>query len=316
METKLGCTEAAGISRRKLIMTSMLGGAALVGGGAVAIAPSRPLRFAHLTDPHLWDHFTARDGFAKVIERLAALSPAVDFVITGGDHVMEAFDVEPAKAARQWDVYDRAIESVRRRMSIYPVLGNHDLLGWDRREGESDYGKTMALDRLGMATPYYSFDRGRWHFICLDNIARRGGGYIGALDEQQKEWLKADLQRTGHQRPICVVTHIPLLSACVFFDPASNAVAGTHRVACSDMHEDVRGIVQLLGLEDRKYNVRLAISGHIHLRDRVDYSGTSFICGGAASGNWWRGDWAGYRSGFGVYELHEDGRFEHVHVFS
>ena len=60
------------------------------------------------------------------------------------------------------------------------------------------------------------------------------------------------------------------------------------------------------------HNVRLLASGHIHLVDRVEYLGMTFVCDGAVSGAWWNGANQEFTEGRGVIDLWHDGSFEHA----
>jgi hypothetical protein len=60
-----------------------------------------------------------------------------------------------------------------------------------------------------------------------------------------------------------------------------------------------------------KYNVKLCISGHVHMVDRVEYLGITFICDGSVCGNWWKGKHHEFDEGFGVFDFYPDGSFEH-----
>jgi hypothetical protein len=63
--------------------------------------------------------------------------------------------------------------------------------------------------------------------------------------------------------------------------------------------------------------VRLCLSGHMHLLDRVEVDGVTFVCGGAVSGGWWRGPHepketaARCPNGYGLVTLRPDGSFTH-----
>ncbi|MEX2092204.1 MAG: hypothetical protein WD971_05980, partial [Pirellulales bacterium] len=61
-------------------------------------------------------------------------------------------------------------------------------------------------------------------------------------------------------------------------------------------------------------NVKLCISGHLHLLDRVDYNGVTYLCNGAVSGNWWGGRHKDCDEGYAVVDLYDDGTFEHEYV--
>ena len=40
----------------------------------------------------------------------------------------------------------------------------------------------------------------------------------------------------------------------------------------------------------------------------------AFICDGAVCGNWWKGVYHHCPEGYGILDLHPDGRFEHQYV--
>jgi hypothetical protein len=55
-------------------------------------------------------------------------------------------------------------------------------------------------------------------------------------------------------------------------------------------------------------NVKLCLSGHIHMFSRIHYNGAAHIGNGAVSGAWWRGDMQETHPGYGVVDLYADGR--------
>ena len=318
-------TQSNDPSRRDVLRTAACGLTSLA-APAVALAQSppaarrvarpggAPLRFAHLTDTHVQPERRADEGFAAALQSLSKLDPAPQFIITGGDHVMDVFETDRKRADVQWDLYDRVLRA-NTRLPVYPCMGNHDVWGWGAAPDKvapdaAGYGKASAVERLGMKGPYYSFDPGQWHFVCLDNIARRGREYFGGLDEAQTRWLADDLS-ASKGKPVCVVSHIPLLSACVFFDGDDRVREDFWHVPDSWMHRDVKPLIDLFR---KSGNVRLLLSGHIHLVDRVDYLGMSFVCDGAVCGGWWKGPNQEFPEGYGVIDLWPDGTFEHQYV--
>ena len=307
-------------TRRDVVRTGITAcGLAAVGG--IAAAQTQPptsrgerLRFAHLTDTHVQPELRGGEGFAAALRSLEKLDPKPDFILTGGDHVMDVFEADAARAGVEWDLYTRVLREST-RLPVYACMGNHDVWGWgaaaDKVSPDSrGYGKATAVERLGMKGPYYSFDQGAWHFVCLDNITRRGQGYLGDLDAAQARWLADDLAG-ARGRPVCVVSHIPLLAACVFFDGSEDRVREDFwHVPDSYMHRNVKPLLDLL----RRHNVRLLLSGHIHLVDRVDYLGMTFICDGAVCGSWWKGPHQEFAEGYGVVDLWSDGTLQHQYV--
>ena len=303
-------------SRRTVIRTTVAAGAgALLSSSGPSLAnETKPLRVAHLTDMHVQPERHGGEGYAAALRSLDKLDPKPDLILTGGDHVMDAFEASAERAAEQWDLYQRVLRE-NTTIPVYAVMGNHDVWGWhgQARPGDPGYGKAEAIHRLSIKgnKPYYSFDAGPWHFICLDNVAQRDRDYFASLDGEQTEWLRADLAAQPKGKPVCVASHIPLLAACVFFDGDDRVRSDFWHVPDAWMHRDVKPLIDLLRAHG---NVRLCLSGHIHLVDRVDYLGITFLCNGAVSGAWWKGPNQEFAEGYGVIDLWPDGRFEHQYV--
>ena len=84
------------------------------------------------------------------------------------------------------------------RMPVYDVLGNHDDT-WSslRDKFWAKYG-----------SPWYSFDTYECHFIMLQSPQVQEA--LPGFEQDQIEWLKADLARTSRTTPIFVTLHHPL----------------------------------------------------------------------------------------------------------
>jgi hypothetical protein len=52
----------------------------------------------------------------------------------------------------------------------------------------------------------------------------------------------------------------------------------------------------------------------MHTQDRCEYRGVTYVCGGAASGAWWRGAEYGFPPSYGSLDLHPDGGFDYRFV--
>lgn len=288
----------------KLGTTGLIGAA-----GLSALATPQPLqaaddkpggfRFVHLTDIHVQPELEAERGFRQCIEAVNKLSPRPDFVITGGDLIMDALDVPYDRAENLWKIYEGACRDFE--TPVYDVIGNHDILGWSSKgvikPDHMDYGKQMFADRVGKGRTYRSFDHCGWHFILLDSVAldTDGDGYQGLIDDAQLDWLKQDLAAVGRQRPIIIVTHIPFFSTWLYmvkgpqYVPERGALV-TNAPALRKLFID--------------YNVRMVLQGHLHVRERIDYAHTSFIISGAVCGRWWKGIIDGlHPEGFGVIDV-------------
>lgn len=78
-----------------------------------------------------------------------------------------------------------------------------------------------------------------------------------------------------------------------------------------DMHTDTAKIISLFY---RSPKVKLCLSGHIHLRDKVVYNNVTYICNGAVSGAWWEGNRRETAPGYGLIDFYADGSFDEQYV--
>jgi 3',5'-cyclic AMP phosphodiesterase CpdA len=180
----------------------------------------------------------------------------------------------------------------------------------DQHGSDPKFGKVWACEVLGLERPYYSFDQAGWRFVVLDSTFRDGNGYKGRLDDEQFEWLGDLLAKTDAKTPVVVVSHIPILAACAYFD-GENEKSGNWVVPGSWMHIDARRIKDLF---KKHPNVKLCLSGHMHLIDLVAYNGVTYFCNGAVSGAWWGGDYHECTYGYAMVDLFNDGTFENRYV--
>ncbi len=274
----------------------------------------RVLRVAHLTDAHVQPEKRAREGLIACLEHVQSLSPAdggkPDLILAGGDNIMDAFDQTRDRA----DTLFRLWNSVLKDHCSIPVehcVGNHDVWGWNKsksktRGDEAGWGKQRACEAFGLEKPYRAFERAGWRFIVLDSTFPAGDGYTARLDDEQFEWLAGQLASQPAMHTL-ILSHIPIISACAYFD-GENEKSGDWRVPGSWMHIDARRISTLF---HKHPNVKLALSGHIHLVDRVDYLGVTYLCHGAVSGAWWDGPYHQCNEGYGLVDLYDDGTFDH-----
>ncbi|MBX3407890.1 MAG: metallophosphoesterase [Phycisphaeraceae bacterium] len=320
--------EMNSLSRREAIARAAaamgLGGAVLAGSGAAmpGIALGRPgagarkrvLRLAHLTDMHVQPERRAGEGFAAALRHVQSHGDRPELIVTGGDLIMDCFAADEARTRAQWDLWSRLLRE-ECSLPLEHCIGNHDIWGWNQEKSgtsgrEAMYGHAWALDVLGLASRYRAFDRAGWRFVVLDSTFRVGNTYTARLDEEQFEWLSRTLAETPRSRPVLVLSHIPILSASAFFDGECEK-DGDWKVPGSWMHIDARRIKDLFF---RHPNVRLCLSGHIHLVDRVDYLGVTYLCNGAVSGAWWKGSNQECEAGYCIVDLYDDGSFEHAYI--
>lgn len=156
--------------------------------------------------------------------------------------------VESGSNGRLWRIYDSITGEMRKKIPVYPALGNHDL-------GGTGYEERVPAAFTSGNWRYYSFDRAGCHFVSVDVFAPFGPGTA------QYEWLEKDLANAHHAaRSIFVFYHEPAYSI------------GPHG---SNM--DVRKA--LCPLFD-KYGVRIVFQGHDHIYYRTIRSGIPYVVTG------------------------------------
>ena len=234
--------------------------------------------FAFLTDIHLQPEKNAVAGFRQAIDTVNKLNP--DFVITGGDLVMDALDQTHGRVDSLYALYKEV--SGEFNMPVYNAVGNHEVYGWHRDEDgielNPDFGKKMYEKEMGER--FYSFDHKGWHFIILDAIYRGDeGNYIGKIDQEQVEWLKGDLDKTDKLTPIAITVHIPFITSRTQLSQGALAANSEGGVITNSLE-----VLQMF----REYNLKLVLQGHLHFNEDL-YVGNQvhFITGGAVSGQWW-----------------------------
>ena len=276
----------------------------------------RVLRAAHLTDIHVMPEMDGLrnppTGMAEAIRHAQGQTDKPELLLFGGDLIMDALKLEKEKVTAQWEVWGK-VYAAEVKIPAKLCLGNHDVWGWATHdpalEMDRQFGKNLALDRLAMKDRYYSFDQAGWHFVVLDSVERDFGnkhGYTAHLDDAQFAWLARDLAATPNSTPVCVLSHIPILSACVFFDTDLEA-SGSWHIPGAWTHIDARRIKDLF----RKHaNVKVCLSGHVHLADDITYLGVRYLCNGAVSGGWWKGDYQEFPPAYALVDFYDDGTVE------
>ncbi|HVU16492.1 MAG TPA: metallophosphoesterase [Candidatus Didemnitutus sp.] len=278
-----------------------------------SIDRKRVLRAAHLTDVHISPGNHSEAGFRASIRHAQGQSDPAEFILIGGDCVGDSLGTPKDKVLAQWEVWDRVFNS-EVKLPHATCLGNHDVLGWARRGDiaaakDPDYGKVLGMRRLGLKDRYYSFDRAGWHFVILDSMMidyGNGNGYTARLDDEQFVWLESDLAATPAATPVCVMSHIPIMSAAAFLD-GDLAGSGSWVVPGAWMHVDARRIQHLFL---KHPNVKACLSGHLHMVDDVTYLGVRYLCNGAVCGAWWNGSHYEFGPAYAMFDFFNDGTLE------
>ena len=287
---------------------------------SLALAPALPnlpaftsaapaLRIAHITDVHLKNELEAPDKFIRCLHHLQQQQPKIDFILNGGDSVFDMNKQNIAAIDKQWQLWQSILKN-ECSLPVYSCLGNHDIWWLENSKGDPFYGKKYALDQMKLTTPYYSFTKNGWKFIVLDSVTLDidNTWYIGKLGDQQMNWLTQELENTNATTPVCILSHIPILTATIM---VQDNIINKWEFRGGDMHTDVAKIISLFN----KYpQVRLCLSGHVHLRDKVTYNKQTYICNGAVSGAWWNGNKRETPPGYGLIDLYADGSFTEQYI--
>lgn len=279
-------------------------------GAAVIEAPKKRkvLKIAHITDVHIQPEAVPR--FKKCLEMIK--SDGVDFILNGGDSIMAADynDITKERVIKLWDSWHKSMELVK-EIPLYSVLGNHDM--WWMGKDDELGGKQGALKMLGLKNNYYSFDQKGWHFIMLDSNHATSPGM---LDDAQWNWFVDDVAKNAAGKPTLVMSHYPLLSCTGLVDNKDDFM-GPFKVSGGYNHLD---LMKFIALFNKNKNIKVCLSGHIHLLDKVVYNDVSYLCNGATSGYWWgagddgKGSYKQTVPGYSLLNLYSDGSFDHEYV--
>jgi 3',5'-cyclic-AMP phosphodiesterase len=265
-------------------------------------------RFVFMPCIHLRRDLRSPEGFTAALQAVRKLSPAPDFILTGGDMCHNMRDQTIEQSAEIADLFVKIFKE-NCALPVHHCLGNHDLAAWNKvAEAAKDplYGKQLTLQKFGMKDRYYSFDHGGWHFVVLDYLrVSEPGKFTAEIDPDQMAWLREDLGK-NKERPALVVTHAPVVSAVELFSDRAERTDKALTVPFGRVISNAPELVEAA----KQGNVRAFTAGHLHLVERLELLGHSFICSGSASGHQWNGPRMGTPEGFGVFDCRPDGTFD------
>jgi Icc protein len=297
---------------RRTILKSLgaLGLASALPAGNLKAAVAKPvLRIAHLTDVHLKNDLGAPAKYVKCLHHVQEQSPKVDLILNGGDVVFDMNKENLSTIDDQWKLTHNILKA-ECSLPVKYCLGNHDIWWNENSKNHTFYGKEYSMNQLQLSKPYYSFQQGGWKFIVLDSVHLDidQTWYIGKLGDEQFDWLKKELEATDQKTPVLIMSHIPILTATLMIE---DDIVNKWTMLGGDMHTDTSKIIKLIYQHP---NVKLCLSGHIHMRDKVEYNNVTYICDGAVSGAWWKGNRRETAPGYGLIDLFADGTFEERYV--
>jgi Icc protein len=224
--------------------------------------------FVFLPDIHLQPDSAVVAGFENMVSQVNKLHP--DFVLTGGDMIYTAKNVNDEKAGKLFDLMDSEFKSFR--MPVHFTMGNHETVGITAESGIDDtnpmWGKRMYESRYG--SRFYTFQYKGWKFFILDGIKilREEKNYTQGVDSLQLEWIRGELLKTDKSTPLVISIHTPLVNPHAFEGPGISAI--------SDNSSEVLDLF-------RDYNLKMVLEGHTHLYMNLDFNGIYYISGGSTS---------------------------------
>jgi 3',5'-cyclic AMP phosphodiesterase CpdA len=168
---------------------------------AAADAAPATFSFVQISDTHVGFKGEANPDAAatlrQVVERVNAMPAAPAFVLHTGDQTH-------GQKAGAFDTVAEILKGLRAERTFY-VPGEHDVFLDGGTEYLARYGKGTVGGR-----GWQSFDYKGTHFVGLVNVLKYKGEGMGALGEDQLEWLKKDVAPLSSSTPVVVFSHVPL----------------------------------------------------------------------------------------------------------
>lgn len=199
----------------------------LISSAAIA---GKPFRFVFLTDTHI---DTSNPPSIEDAERAVAdinQLDSVGFVLVGGD-VSDKGDVPSLRKAKE--IFDKL------KVPYYPVGGNHDFR-WKHGDGETNFNMVFGDNK-------FEFKYNGFRFVGFSTAPEEHKNE-GHVLEHNIEWLKVTLKKSGHKKPVFIITHYPLQKGDV---------------------DNYKKAMEVLS----KYNVQAILNGHYHRNLFLNCSG-------------------------------------------
>ena len=175
---------------------------------------------------------------------------------------------------------------------FFYVCGNHDI---DMTAGTNEEARGTFNGYFGPS--YYSFNRGKVHYVVLDNVFWTGRYYSGYLPLSQLDWLAQDLALVPEGSTVIVAMHIPCYSR-----------EARHQEWGKEDPKKILANRQTLFNMLKPYNTHI-MSGHEHYNENYLIKDNLYEhCHGPLSTLFWCAPWAmdGTPGGYAVYEIDGD----------
>lgn len=247
--------------------------------------------FVFFSDCHLEPELSGVEGCAKCFAQINSANP--EFCIAGGDQVFDVCQQDLTRAHMLFKLYQQTEKALHSK--VFYTVGNHDVIGINQKSPveprDLEYGKKLYQEYFGKT--YYSFDYKGWHFIVLDSIGIEYYKIFKArFDEPQLEWLKADLTTVGSERPVVVVTHVPIATVL-------GTISHRHPEDVGPIAENSYRVHALLA----NCNLKAILQGHLHVWQKSEYQRVQYLISGAVSGAWWEGSMHGTPEGYTLCQV-------------
>jgi 3',5'-cyclic AMP phosphodiesterase CpdA len=197
----LECMAWAGTGMLWTFSGGLLGSTLLTPRSSAADIEKGSFSFVQISDSHIG---FSKEGIStdvtatlkEAIARINALPQQPEFILHTGD-------LTHLSAAEEFDTLNELLKSLKTQQ-IFFVPGEHDVTGDDGKLYRERFGKNSK------GSGWYSFDHRGVHFVGLVNVVDIQQNGLGALGQDQLEWLEDDLKGRSAEMPIVVFAHIPL----------------------------------------------------------------------------------------------------------
>ena len=144
------------LSRRRFLQATTTTAAFMAGPGwlpaeertsdTLQSLPAQACRFVHLTDIHVQPERRAVEGLVQCLNAVMRLDPQPEFIVTGGDLVMDVFEQDEQRARSLFPLLRKVFEE-HTDLPVHHCIGNHDVFGWGSNGVDNThpaYGKKMV----------------------------------------------------------------------------------------------------------------------------------------------------------------------------
>jgi 3',5'-cyclic AMP phosphodiesterase CpdA len=156
--------------------------------------------FLQISDTHIGFKADANSDVAGTVRQ------TVDLANTMKDKpafIMHTGDITHLSKPAEFDLAGQLMSDLK-VTELHTVPGEHDVIDGPGVEYFKRYGKPSAN------RGYYSFDHNGVHFVALVNVMNFKANGLGALGDEQVQWLEEDLKARSSSTPIVVFAHMPL----------------------------------------------------------------------------------------------------------